>query len=53
VNLGTHAVFIVGAYGAATIVVVALIAWIVADNRAQKRMLAELDRAGRGRTSSS
>lgn len=48
-TLGTHAVFIVGAYAAAAIVVVALIAWTVVDYRAQKRTLAELDRAGRGR----
>jgi heme exporter protein CcmD len=49
VTLGVHAVFIVGAYAAAALVVLALIAWVVADHRVQKRTLAELDRAGAGR----
>jgi heme exporter protein D len=45
-NLGPHASFIVAAYAAALIVVAGLIAWIVADHRAQRRTLAELDRQG-------
>jgi heme exporter protein D len=53
VSLGAHAVFIVGAYAAAALVVVALIVWVIADHRAQKRTLAELDRGGgRSRTPS-
>jgi heme exporter protein D len=53
VNLGTHAGFIVAAYAAALLVVTGLIVWVIADHRTQQRMLAELDRTGRGRTPSS
>ena len=38
-NLGEHAGFIVAAYTAVLIVIAALIAWIVADYRAQRRAL--------------
>ena len=46
-NLGAHAGFILAAYGAAALVVAALIVWIVADHRVQRRTLAELERRGR------
>lgn len=46
-NLGTHAGFIVTAYAVALAVVVALIVWIVADYRAQRRALSELEPGGR------
>ena len=45
-ELGPHAAFIVAAYAAGGVVVAALIAWIVADHRAQQRILAELERQG-------
>ena len=45
-NLASHAVFIIAAYGAALAVVAALVAWVVADHRAQRRMLAEFDARG-------
>lgn len=45
-DLGAHAGFIVAAYGAAAAVVAALIAWIFADHRAQRRALASLDAQG-------
>ena len=45
-HLGPHAAFIVGAYSAAAIVIVALIAWVWLDYRAQKRSLAELEARG-------
>ncbi len=45
-NLGAHAGFIIAAYAAVAVVVSALIAWIVADHRAQTRALAEYERAG-------
>jgi heme exporter protein D len=48
-NLGTHASFIVAAYGAAMLVVVGLIVWVIADHRVQRRTLAELERSSRGR----
>ncbi len=41
-----HAGFIVASYAAATIVVVALIAWVMLDFRAQRRNLAELEARG-------
>jgi heme exporter protein D len=46
VDLGPHAVFIVVAYGAAALVVLGLIAWILADYRAQRRLLADLESRG-------
>jgi len=46
VGLGLHAGFIVAAYAAAIAVVAALIAWVVLDHRAQRRMLADLEARG-------
>ena len=45
-ELGPHAAFIAAAYAAGMLVVLALIAWIVADHRTQLRILAELERQG-------
>ena len=42
-NLGPHAGFIVAAYGIALLVVLALIAWIALDYRAQRRQVASLE----------
>jgi heme exporter protein D len=42
----THVGFIVAAYAAATLVVAALIAWVLLDYRALRRTLADLDRRG-------
>jgi heme exporter protein D len=53
VNLGPHAGFIVAAYATAVLVVAALIAWVIADYRAQRRTLAELEQASRARTPAS
>jgi heme exporter protein CcmD len=47
--LGNHAGFIIAAYTAAVVVVLAMVAWTIADYRTQKRTLAELDRSGAGR----
>jgi heme exporter protein D len=41
-----HAGFIMASYAAAIIVVVALIAWVMLDFRAQRRNLAELEARG-------
>ena len=49
-NLGAHATFIVIAYAMAAIVVAGLIAWVIADHRAQQRTLAELERSGRSKS---
>jgi heme exporter protein D len=45
-DLGPHAIFIIAAYGAAAVVVAGLIAWVVLDFRAQKRMLGDLEAHG-------
>jgi heme exporter protein D len=53
VNLGPYAGFIVAAYAAAFAVIAALIGWIIADHRAQRRTLADLEARGMTRRSSS
>jgi heme exporter protein D len=45
-SLGPHASFIIAAYAVTAVVVVALIAWIIADYTAQRRILDELDTRG-------
>lgn len=45
-DLGPHAVFIVAAYGVTLVAVAALAAYIVADDRRQRRLLADLERRG-------
>jgi heme exporter protein D len=45
-DLGPHAAFIVIAYGLATLIVVGMIVWIVADHRRQARSLADLEARG-------
>jgi heme exporter protein D len=44
--LGPHAAFIIPAYAVAALVVLALIVWVSADHRAQRRLLAELETDG-------
>jgi heme exporter protein D len=51
--LGPHAAFIVAAYLITALVVAGLIVWVIADNRAQARALAELDARGVRRRSES
>jgi heme exporter protein D len=45
-NLGPHADFIVAAYAMTTFVVAALVAWVVLDYSAQRRILAGLEQRG-------
>ena len=45
-NLGPHAGFIVAAYAFAIFVVAALIVWVIAEARTQKRTLADLESRG-------
>jgi heme exporter protein D len=45
-DLGPHADFIVAAYAAAAVVLGALVAWVIADYRAQRRALADLEAIG-------
>ena len=46
IDLGPHAVFIIAAYLMAAIVVLGLIAWVIADHDAQRRLLADLEARG-------
>jgi heme exporter protein D len=52
-DLGPHAVFIVAAYVVAALVVTGLIAWVMADYDAQRRLLADLEARGVTRRSKS
>ena len=45
-SLGPHAAYIIAAYGITFGVIAALIAWVVADHRRQRRILADLERRG-------
>ena len=45
-QLGPYAGFIIAAYVAALVVVAALIGWIIADHRAQRRTLRDLEKRG-------
>ncbi len=47
----SHIGFIIAAYGAGVVVVVALIAWVMLDYRLQRRILAELETKGVARRS--
>ena len=42
-QLGPHAAFILGSYMATLAILLALVAWIVLDNRGRKRELEALD----------
>jgi len=46
IELGTHAGFILAAYGLTILIVAALALWIVLDGRIQRRRLAELEARG-------
>ena len=52
-DLGPHASFIIAAYAMAALVVIGLIAWVIADYAAQRRLLADLDARGVTRRSES
>ena len=45
-DLGPHAAFIIAAYAFAALVVIGLIAWVLADHAAQRRLLADLEARG-------
>lgn len=45
-NLGQHADFIVAAYALTIFVVAALVAWVVLDYSAQRRVLDDLEERG-------
>jgi heme exporter protein D len=45
-DLGPHAAFIVGAYSVAILIVAALIAWVLIDQRRQRQLLSDLEARG-------
>ena len=45
-NLGSHADFIIAAYAVSLFVVAALIAWVLLDYSAQRRILGDLEERG-------
>jgi len=45
-DLGPHGAFIIAAYAAAALVVLSLVAWVIADHGAQRRLLADLEARG-------
>jgi heme exporter protein D len=45
-NLGPHADFIVAAYAVTLFVVAALVAWVLLDYSAQRRILGDLEERG-------
>jgi heme exporter protein D len=45
-NLGPHADFIIASYAVSAVVVAALVAWIVLDYAAQRRLLGDLEQRG-------
>jgi heme exporter protein D len=50
-NLGPHADFIIAAYAVTVFVVAALVAWVVRDYSAQRRILGDLEDRGLTRRS--
>jgi heme exporter protein D len=45
-DLGPHAAFITGAYAVAILIVAALIAWVLIDQRRQRQLLSDLEARG-------
>ena len=50
-ELGPYAGFILAAYGVAALVVAALVAWVLIDHAAQRRVLRDLEARGISRRS--
>jgi heme exporter protein D len=44
--MSAHALYVTAAYGITAVVLIGLISWILIDQRARKRELAELEAAG-------
>ncbi|MFC3326456.1 heme exporter protein CcmD [Mesorhizobium cantuariense] len=44
--MSAHALYVTAAYGITAVVLIGLIGWILFDQRARKRELAELEAAG-------
>jgi heme exporter protein D len=52
-DLGPHAAFIIASYVMAALVVTGLVAWVLADHDALRRLLADLEARGITRRSNS
>jgi heme exporter protein D len=52
-DFGPHSAFIIAAYAMVAVVVLGLIAWVLADHAAQRRLLADLEARGVTRRSKS
>ena len=50
-RMSAHALYVTAAYGVSALAIAGLIVWILADQRARKRELAELEAAGLRRRS--
>ncbi|AXK82593.1 heme exporter protein CcmD [Pseudolabrys taiwanensis] len=48
-SLGPHADFIIASYALTAFVIAAMVAWVVLDYSAQRRVLGELEERGVGR----
>ena len=44
--MSAHALYVLAAYAASGIAILGLVAWILLDQRARRRELAELEKAG-------
>jgi heme exporter protein D len=49
--MSAHALYVTAAYAVSAIAIVGLVLWILADQRARKREMAELEAAGHRRRS--
>ncbi|MBE1204488.1 heme exporter protein CcmD [Aminobacter carboxidus] len=49
--MSAHALYVTAAYGISALAIAGLILWILADQRARKREMAELEAAGHRRRS--
>ncbi|ODT56497.1 MAG: heme exporter protein CcmD [Methylobacterium sp. SCN 67-24] len=49
--MSAHALYVTAAYGVSAIAIAGLVLWILVDQRARKRELAELEAAGHRRRS--
>ncbi|MEO5324715.1 heme exporter protein CcmD [Mesorhizobium sp. CC13] len=49
--MSPHALYVTAAYGASALAIAGLVLWILFDQRARKRELAELEAAGHRRRS--
>lgn len=49
--MSAHALYVAAAYGVSALAIAGLIVWVLADQRARKRELAELESAGHRRRS--